>query len=92
MSSVVLLLLSLLAFVHGGSVHMSHDLMFEPPVDAEPPSLVPIPELMNKLGLNTATQLIKENNLYSLLESSPQGRSNTSTIIISFCQDRRLPK
>ena len=78
MSSVVLLLLSLLASVHGGSVYMDRDLIFEPPVDAEPPHLVPIPELMNKLGLNTAAQLIKENNLYSLLESSPKGGSTTS--------------
>ena len=79
MSSVALLLLSLLASVHGGSVHMDRDLIFEPPVNAEPPSLVPIPELMQQLGLHTAAQLIKENNLYSLLESSPKGGSTTST-------------
>ena len=82
MSSVVLLLLSLLASVHGGSVYMYRDLMFEPPVDVEPPPLVPIPELMNKLGLNTAVQLIIENNLYSLLESAPQGGSTTNTIYL----------
>ena len=78
MSSVVLLLLNHLASVHGGSVYMDQDLIYEPPMDAEPPPLVPIPELMNKLGLNTAVQLIKENNLYSLLESSPKGSSTTS--------------
>ena len=67
-------LLSLLVFVHGGPFPGKDYLLFEPDVEAEPPPLVPVPELMAKLGLKTAVQVIKENNLYSLLESSPPGK------------------
>ena len=69
------ILLSLLAFVHTALfIEEDRALLFEPPAGAEPPPLVPIPELCTQLGLNTFVQLIKENNLYSFLESSPPGQ------------------
>ena len=70
------LLLSLFVFVRGAPF-IEENLLFEPQVDAEPPPLVPVPELCAQLGLNTFVQLIKENNLYSLLESSPHGECAT---------------
>ena len=67
------LLLSLLAFVHTAPF-IEEYLLFEPAVDAEPPTLVPIPDTCTELGLNTFVQLIKENNLYSFLESPAPGQ------------------
>ena len=68
-----IILLSLLAFVHAAPF-IEEYLLFDPPAGAEPPPLVPIPELCTQLGLKTFVKFIKENNLYSFLESSPHGK------------------
>ena len=72
MKSCVLLILGLFVLVHGAPF-IEETLLFEPQADVEPLPLVPIPELCTQLGLNMAVQVMKEFNLYSLLESSPPG-------------------
>ena len=74
MKSPVFLLLGLFVLVHGAPFMVEY-LLFEPRVVAEPPPLVPVPELCKQLGLNTFVKLLNELNLTQLLETHPSGES-----------------
>ena len=81
MKSSILPLLGLFILVHGAPF-IEETLLFEPQVDAEPPPLVPIPELCKQLGLNTFVKLMNELNLTQLLETHPSGGKPTATVIL----------
>ena len=81
MKSLLLPLLGLFTLVQT-TPFTDEYLLFEPQVDADPPPLVPIPELCKQLGLNTFVKLLNQLNLTQLLETHPSGER--STVMIFF--------